>query len=78
VVQSDNATEPYLADRPYHVFYLARRRLRQHLGVRPRRFDDDGVADRRVLASALLYPVLTIAWRLYGEPYYTRALRLRQ
>ena len=32
----------------------------------------------RVLASAQLHPARSIVWRLYGEPDYTSALRLRQ
>ena len=33
---------------------------------------------RRILYSIVLYTVLIIVGRLYGEPYYIRALRLRQ
>jgi hypothetical protein len=33
---------------------------------------------RRILHSVVLYTVLIIIGRLYGEPYYIRALRLRQ
>jgi hypothetical protein len=33
---------------------------------------------RRLLYRAILYSVLVIVWRLYGEPYYTRALRRRK